>query len=83
MDASRQLHAQAVPPQERPHGIQWTRGWWARQLVWMLRRRDNLLPLLGIKPMFVQPTPQTLHWLRYPGSLYFWYIPIYLPPVYL
>jgi hypothetical protein len=55
---SGQLHAPAtLPPGEAPPAPTGEQAGWAPELVWTLWGREkNLLPLLGIAPLAIQPT---------------------------
>jgi hypothetical protein len=64
MEVSNQLHTPAALPLGKSPGI-W--GWWAPEPVWMLRNKENLLPLTGMKPRPSRGSP-LLYRLSYPGS---------------
>jgi hypothetical protein len=61
MEVSSQLHAPAALPPGRKSLVQ---TGWAREPVWMLRRREKSLVLAGNRTLAVQSVAQSLYRLR-------------------
>jgi hypothetical protein len=70
------LRSRFTPGKELPVPIIQEAGW-APEPVWTQARGKILLPLPGIKPQSPGRSvrSQTLHWLSYPGSQTFRYLP--------